>query len=127
MPLPHKILNVGKPGISEGSKTYIRPMVVVQSTITPKEFIDKFAKTVRLSKADIVRFTHALKAFLLEELKNGNIVQTGVLGTFSPILTNPKNNASANIKTYSPKPGIYYRPSGEMNKEIKMWEMKKQK
>ena len=112
-------------GLPDGLLNYERPLTLSNNIITPREFEKSFSKTTRFSEADVVYLMHSLKAYLMEELKNGNIVQTGVLGTFSPIVNKPKQNSKTGSQNYIPVPKIMYRPSKEMREEMKAAELRK--
>jgi len=62
---------------------------------------------------------YSLQEFLLQELKEGNIVQTGAIGTFFPLVSLKKEKIKDTKNTINNfEFGINYRPSLEMKKEI---------
>lgn len=123
MAIQYKIIAKGRPGTNQEEKKFEAPSLVVNSTINPREFLEKFHQYSRMSEADIMRCLISLRVFLCEELKEGNIIQTGVIGTFAPSLLKSKKDASK--KDLEIK--VQYRPSIEMKKELKSAEFKRVK
>lgn len=120
MPISYKLLPVNKPGTKGELKTLVRPSVVIRDTLTPDMFIDKFSQNIKFSKADLIYFMYSLQEFLVNELKEGNIVQTGAIGTFYPVITTIKGeNTNTQHGTTHVEPGINYRPTTEMIKELR--------
>jgi hypothetical protein len=114
MTIRYKTIKTHNP-ISKGNNRYI---YVRNETILPNNFINRFSKHSHINPGDIVRFTHALRAYLLEELNNGNIVQTGTIGSFSP---------KVRTKDELPEMDIQYRPDKELLREIKGMKVKEVK
>jgi nucleoid DNA-binding protein len=104
-----------------------KPIVVINSTIVPAEFIKRFTKTTKFSEADTTYFVYALKEFLINELKDGNIIQTGVLGTFYPEVKLQKKTSGNKATRKIAEPGIRYQPSKEIKQEMRLAEVKRGK
>jgi len=126
MPVSYKLVPISKPASANKVKVLIRPSVVINEIITPDVFLEKFSQYKRFPKANIVHFMYSLQEFLLQELKEGNIVQTGAIGTFFPLVTLKKEKNKDTKNTINNfEFGINYRPSLEMKKEIEGAELKK--
>jgi len=120
MAVSYKLIPSINPGSRDKKKVLLRPSVVINEIITPDVFLERFSQYKRFSKANIVHFMYSLQEFLLQELKEGNIVQTGAIGTFFPLVTTKKEKTKGAKNTISNnfEFGINYRPSLEMKKEI---------
>ncbi|NJK96080.1 MAG: hypothetical protein HC905_15270, partial [Bacteroidales bacterium] len=59
----------------------------------------------------------------MEELKNGNSIKTGIIGTFSPSVKKSKSSLTKGAMEI----GINYRPDLEMKKELRIADLKKVK
>ena len=121
MSIQYKIIAKGRPGTNQEEKNFEAPILIVNETIDPHEFLDKFHRYSSISEADILRCLYSLRSFLCDELKQGNIIQTGVIGTFAPAILKSKKDVSQ--KALEVK--INYRPSAEMKRELKSAELKK--
>ncbi|MBN2350345.1 MAG: hypothetical protein JXJ22_16015 [Bacteroidales bacterium] len=116
MAIYYKPVKRGKPGTTLKNQQRLYPSVITNHTITPKEFVKQFAETIKRSSTDVVFFIYALEEYLTEQIKAGNIIQTGILGTFYPVIQGGANGKDA-------RPVIRYRPSKEMKDEIKRAEL----
>ena len=102
---------------SASNKTREYPHAIKNNTISPDDFLEQFAATSKFSEADAIYLILCLKQYIVEQIKNGNIVQTRHLGTFYPVV---KAGKDKNLV-----PSIRYRPSKEMKKEILRAETKR--
>jgi len=69
---------------------------------------------------------YSLQEFLLQELKEGNIVQTGAIGSFYPVVTIAKEKTKGAKNTINNfEFGINYRPTADMKKEIEGAELER--
>jgi len=121
----YKLIEKGEPGVSGGGKRYLSASVVVNQTITPRQFEELVMKKTGLTKPNLVRSLYILKQLICEQLQEGNIVQTGVLGTFYPAIKRngklvPNKTNSNNLEPY-----INYRRSKEMKEEMAKADVKR--
>jgi hypothetical protein len=120
MTVSYKLIPAGNPGAPDKGKIYLRPSIVTSEILTPDMFLDKYSKKIKFTKADILYFMYSLQEFLVDELKEGNIVKTGVIGTFYPVVTTIKDkNKDSKHSITNVEPGINYRPTAEMINELK--------
>jgi hypothetical protein len=127
MTIPYKLIPVSRPGATDKQKIFVRPSVVIQATVTPDMFLDKYSQKIKFSKADILYFMYSLQEFLVNELKEGNIVQTGAIGTFYPLVSQTVKGRGkhADYSNSNLKAGLNYRPDAEMMKKLKTADVKK--
>jgi hypothetical protein len=127
MTVSYKLIPAGNLGAPHKGRIYMRPSVVTNETLTPDMFIDKYSKKIKFTKADILYFMYSLQEFLVNELKEGNIVQTGVLGTFYPAVSQIIKGKSehADYSKDNLEAKITYRPDAEMIKELRKAELEK--
>jgi hypothetical protein len=123
MPVKYKIVEKAKPGIKRDNQAdpIPAPVIVYSDTIDPDSFLKKFHEFSHMTKADIVRCLMSLQKFLIEELKDGNIVQTGIIGTFSPSVKKCKGEFTRGAAEFS----INYRLDKIMKKELKNADLKR--
>ena len=122
MAIKYKIVEKAKPGIKKSiqADTIPAPVAVVSDTIDPETFLKKFQEYSHITRVDIVRCLMSLQEFLIEELKEGNIIQTGIVGTFSPSIKKAKDALTKDTM----ETGINYRPDIRMRKELKNADLK---
>lgn len=125
MPVKYKFVEKAKPGTKGASSDiyFLAPVTVYNETIDPDSFLKKLHEQSHMTRGDILRCLYSLQKFLMEELKNGNIVQTGIIGTFSPSVKKSKRSLTKGAIEI----GINYRPDLEMKKELRIADLKKVK
>lgn len=109
-------------GIPGESKTTEGVKVAINDTITPSEFLDQFSEYSRIPSPVIVKMLLSMKAFLIDELKRGNIIQTGPLGSFYPSVKKDESDMSNGLTG-----SLYWRPDKSMKEEISQAVLKKRK
>jgi nucleoid DNA-binding protein len=123
MAVKYKFVERAKPA-AKGTKSDIylqAPVTVFTETIEPDSFLNKLHEQSHMTKADIVRCLYSLQKLLMDELKNGNSVKTGIVGTFSPLVKKSKRPLTKGAMEI----GISYRPDPEMKKELRIADIKK--
>ncbi len=121
MAIKYKIAEKRKPGANPENELVLSPVIVVSDTIDPKTFLKKLNQLSHIGEPDLVRCLYSLCKLLTNELMDGNIVQTGIFGTFLPSIKKSKKELSkGNIEI-----SVNYRPSLEMKKEMKTADFKK--
>lgn len=115
MAIKYKIIEKPTPGVKDSNTGIKAPITVYTDTIDPVKFLQKLSEASRISEVDIIRCLYSLQKLLTVELKNGNIVQTGIIGTFAPIVKKGKGDSSKEV----PEIFINYRADKEMKKEMK--------
>lgn len=123
MPIKYKFVEKAKPGTKKNTSelNFHAPITVYTETIDPDSFLLKLHEQSNITKADIIRCLYSVQQLLIEQLKNGNIVQTGIIGTFAPIIKMSKGE----VKNDSVDITISYRPDKEMKNELKKAKLKK--
>lgn len=112
MPVKYKFVDKARPGSKLSDIK--APVTVYAETTDPEIFLEKLKEELHISKADIIRFLYALQKLLIKELTEGNIVQTGVIGSFTPSVKKSKKQAAKGQLEIV----INYRPATEMRKEL---------
>ena len=126
MAIPYKIIHRTTPG-ARGGERALYPQVVVNKKVTPDEFYALMAEHTRWSKADIIYFLLNMKKVLMEELTEGNIVQTEFMGSFYPSIRYKARKGENRVDKENIVAGMNYRPSLAMKKALKNADLEKVK
>lgn len=110
MPVIYKSIKTVKPGEKAGSLVFEAPKVMINATIDPEMFLKKLSQHSRIDHLILYGCFVHFRDFLLKEISNGNIVQTGIFGTFSPVVKNSKKKANNGQLEIT----IGFRPTGMM-------------
>jgi len=120
MAIKYKIVEIGRPGTNLEEKEFQAIFLIANNTIDPESFMKMFSQYSRMNIADLYRCLYSLRKLLCEELQQGNIIQTGIIGTFSPSVKKSKRKASKGLLEIN----VNYQPTIYMKNELKSTELK---
>ena len=123
MAISYKTVKLSEPGKPGGGKSFYSPAIVNNRIISASEFEEMMTNKTRFSRADVVYFLKAMEELLIEQFKNGNIIHTTFIGTFSLSLKQIKALPGKNNYDKSIGPRINFRASVGIKNEMKNAEL----
>ena len=95
------------------------PQAVINSTLTTNDIVVGIVEKCTLTKVDVLAVLVALEEVIIEQMKNGNAVRFGSLGSFHPTIKvgkelDPKTGKMVPKSRYVPN-DVYDPQTGELD------------